>query len=118
MQLFAFDRFIAQAEVHADWPRIAESSQLRSGVFYQLALHSYRNHKVDDAVYYAKLFLLYASATLPNEVFFWDWTVLAFAATSVFFAGSSSLLMNKKITVCKIQLCDMENSILILMSFA
>ncbi|VIO96745.1 Uncharacterized protein BM_BM6422 [Brugia malayi] len=98
-KLFAFDRFIAQAEVHADWPRIAESSQLRSGVFYQLALHSYRNHKVDDAVYYAKLFLLYASATLPNEVFFWDWTVLAFAATSVFFAGSSSLLMNKKITV-------------------
>ncbi|KAK6106599.1 hypothetical protein QQG55_24865 [Brugia pahangi] len=67
-KLFAFDRFIAQAEVHADWPRIAESSQLRSGVFYQLALHSYRNHKVDDAVYYAKLFLLYASATLPKEV--------------------------------------------------
>ncbi|CAG9532019.1 unnamed protein product [Cercopithifilaria johnstoni] len=82
-KLFAFDRFIAQAEIQADWPRCTESSQLRSGVFYQLALHSYRNHKADDAVYYAKLFLICASATLPKEVFFWDWTVLAIAATSV-----------------------------------
>ncbi|KAM3721380.1 Translation initiation factor eIF-2B subunit beta [Dirofilaria immitis] len=84
-KLFAFDHFISQAEIHSNWPRCAESSHLRSGVFYQLALHSYRNHKVDDAVYYAKLFLLCAPITLPDEVFFWDWTVLAFAATTAFF---------------------------------
>lgn len=106
MQLFAFDRFIAQAEVHADWPRCAESSQLRSGVFYQLALHSYRSHKVDDAVYYAKLFLLCASAKQSKEVFFWDWTVLAIAATSVFFTASFALLVNRMISTNEVQLCD------------
>uniref|UniRef100_A0A1I7VE04 TPR_REGION domain-containing protein n=1 Tax=Loa loa TaxID=7209 RepID=A0A1I7VE04_LOALO len=112
-KLFVFDRFIAQAEVRADWPRCAESSPLRSGVFYQLALHSYRSHKVDDAVQYAKLFLLCASATLPKEVFFWDWTVLAFAATSVFFTESFPLLVNKRISTGEIQLCNIDNSILI-----
>uniref|UniRef100_A0A915PZY8 Bm6422 n=1 Tax=Setaria digitata TaxID=48799 RepID=A0A915PZY8_9BILA len=84
-KLSKFSHFIAQAEVHKRWPRCTESSHLRSGVFYHLALHSYRNHKVDDAVHYAKLFLLSAPATLPDEVFFWDWTVLAFAATTAFF---------------------------------
>ncbi|VDK89604.1 unnamed protein product, partial [Onchocerca ochengi] len=91
-KLFAFDRFIAQGEIHENWPRCAKSSQLRSGVFYQLALHSYRNHKVDEAVYYAKLFLLCAPVTLSDEVFFWDWTVLAFAATTAFFTASFLLV--------------------------
>ncbi|VDN00812.1 unnamed protein product [Thelazia callipaeda] len=84
-KLLALDHFIVQAKISTDWPRCMESSRLRSGVFYQLALHSYRNHKVDDAVYYAKLFLITAPTEQCIQVFFWDWTVLALAATTVFF---------------------------------
>ncbi|VDM47857.1 unnamed protein product [Toxocara canis] len=80
------DEFIRKSGSEVgEWARCSSSNELRTKVFYMLAMNAFRSLRVEETLQYTKLFLVTSAPNIGASVLHCAWTMLSFFGISALF---------------------------------